>query len=101
VDNKVFVNAFKNYPVLIDRCIVEIKNFRQYLTVTYRGFNKVILNPIQENYADEEILDFVTMHPHVGVILDKERAKTDLSKKLKKKGLSVYADTGKNIFKKQ
>jgi len=101
VDNKVFVNTFKNYPVLIDRCIVEIKNFRQYLTVTYRGFNKVILNPIQENYTDEEILDFVTMHPHVGVILDKERAKTDLSKKLKKKGLSVYADTGKNIFKKQ
>lgn len=101
VDNKVFVNAFKNYPVLIDRCIVEIKNFRQYLTVTYRGFNKVILNPMEENYTDEEILDFVTMHPHVGVILDKERAKTDLSKKLKKKGLSVYADTGKNIFKKQ
>lgn len=101
VDNKVFVNAFKNYPVLIDRCIVEIKNFRQYLTVTYRGFNKVILNPMEENYTDEEILDFVTMHPHVGVILDKERAKTDLSKKLKKKGLSVYVDTGKNIFKKQ
>ncbi|WP_353097215.1 sulfatase-like hydrolase/transferase [Tissierella praeacuta] len=100
-ENEVFVKAFKNYPVLIDRCIVEIKNFRQYLTVTYRGFNKVILNPIKENYTDEEILDFVTMHPHVGVILNKERAKTDLTKILKEKGLPVYVDNGENILHKK
>lgn len=99
-DTKVFVKAFTEYPMLIDRCIVEIKNFRQYLTVTYRGFNKVILNPTKEDYTDEEILDFVTMHPHVGVILDKDRAKTNLPDKLKEKGLPTYVDGPTNVLTK-
>lgn len=100
-DTKIFVKAFTEYPVLVDRCIVEIKTFRQYLTVTYRGFNKVILNPTKENYTDEEILDFVTMHPHVGVILDKDRAKTKLPRKLEGKGLPTYVDKGKYILKRK
>lgn len=96
-NENIMVQAHKEYPGLIENGIVEIDHFEHYPGVTFNGFRKVILNPIKHEYKDAEILDFVSRHPHFGVILDKERANTSLPRELKEKGLPTYVDgpTGK------
>lgn len=90
---KIMVQAKNEYPELIEKGIVEIQHFGHYVNTTFRGFRKIVLNPTIENYTDEEILDFVSMHPHFGVIVDKKRANTRLPKKLRAKGIPTYVDS--------
>lgn len=84
--------AMKEYPQLRDIAIAEIENFEEYIILNFSGFTNIILNTRKENYKDEEILDFISIYPHYGVILDKERDNKDLIEKLNEKGLSVYID---------
>lgn len=90
---KIMVQAKEEYPELIENGIVEIQHFGHYVTTTYKGFRNILLNPRMKNYTDKEILDFVSMHPHFGVILDKKRANSSLPKKLEKKGVATYVDS--------
>lgn len=90
--SEIMAQAYKEYPGLIENGIAEIHKFSDYTAIGFDGFVKIILNPRIYNYKDQEILDFISMNPHFGVILDKERANTDLPQKLREKGLSTYVD---------
>lgn len=88
----IMVKIKDDYKDHLDNLIPEINRFQHYFTVTYQGFKNVILNITKFDYTDEEIIDFINLHPHYGIIMDTERAKTGLVKMIKQSDVKVYTD---------
>lgn len=97
--DSIFVKIKDEYNDKLDRFIPEIKHFQHYFTTTYQGFRNILLNISIQDYSDDEVLDFINMHPQYGIIMDKQRSKTSLSKELKNTGLEVYVEKPVNRFK--
>ena len=83
----------EDYPDLRFRFIPEIKYFDHYFTLSFRGFRNIILNLAETEYSEDEVLDFLNMHPHFGVAISEKQAKSGLAKKIEKAGVNSYVDS--------
>ncbi|MBU5437000.1 sulfatase-like hydrolase/transferase [Tissierella sp. MSJ-40] len=83
----------EDYPDLRFRFIPEIKYFDHYFTLSFRGFRNIILNLTETEYSEDEVLDFLNMHPHFGVAISEKQAKSGLAKKIEKVGVNSYVDS--------
>lgn len=84
------VSNLKKVKHLNSRYIVEIGDFKDHYLIHRGGYRNIILNIVDQDYTDEEIIDFLTMQIHYAVIMDETRAETELPKKLKELGVKVY-----------
>lgn len=91
-DESLLVETHIKYKEIRENIVLEIKNFSSYSQLTSNGFANVILNPIENEYKDGEILDFISKHQHLGVLLDRARGNTSLPRQLKEKGIASYID---------
>ena len=96
--DSILVRVKDNYKDKLERFIPEIEHFQHYFTTTYQGFRNVLLNISKYDYTDEEVIDFINMHPHYGVIIHNERIKTPLAKNLKSEGVEVFTHYEGNLF---
>ncbi len=86
-----FLEKIKDdYPELRDRYISEIDDTKKHFRLQRKGYENIILNITEQDYTDKEILDFLNMHKHYGVIMDKARSKSDLPKKLDELKVKTY-----------
>lgn len=96
--DSILVRVKDQYNDNLERFIPEIQHFQHYFTTTYKGYRNVLLNISKNDYSDEEVLDFINMHPHYGIIMNSERAKTSLPKGLKDDGVESFVDYEGNLF---
>ena len=80
------------YPHLRNRYIAEIDDTKKHYLIQRSGYKNIILNTIDQEYADEEIIDFLKLYEFYGVIMDESRGETDLPKKLKEIGVKPYIE---------
>lgn len=98
--DSILVRVKDLYSDKLDRFIPEIEHFQHYFTTSYKGFRNILLNITKNEYTDEEVLDFINMHPHYGILMDNERAKTSLPKDLKDEGVKVFTEYKGSLFDK-
>lgn len=80
----------ETYPDIVDRFIPQIHDMSNYSAAFVKGFDNILLNLNIKEYKDEEILDFINRCEILGVVIDKDRGKGELPKKLEKEGLLTY-----------
>lgn len=98
--DSILVRVKDLYADKLDRLIPEIEHFQHYFTTTYKGFRNILLNITKYEYTDEEVLDFINMHPHYGIIMDNERSKSSFPKELKDEGVKVFTEYKGSLFDK-
>lgn len=80
------------YKELKDRYICEIDDFNKHFLVQRRGYKNIILDIRYKDYSEQEVLDFLNLHTHLGIIVD------DISEgfetKLRDKGIRIYMEEG-------
>lgn len=87
----------EKYPNLRERYVAEISDFDQYFSIQTNGYKNIILDSTEKNYTEDEIIDFVTLHKHLGVIVKKNPSEK-LIKTLKDIGVNIYiADDKENL----
>lgn len=96
--DSILVQIKDQYNDKLDRFIPEIKHFQHYFTTTYQGFRNILLNISVNDYSNNEVLDFINMHPHFGIIMDKLKSKTILPKELKAAGLEIFVEQPASRF---
>lgn len=92
-DTKLLEKIKDDYPKLRDRYIAEIDDFDEHFVVQRRGYKNIILDVSQKDYKNKEILDFLEMHRHFGVIIDESRETEEFMEELKDMGVRIYGVT--------
>ena len=98
-DNKeaVFEKLRYRYPRAQSQHIVEIDSFDEHYFITSHFFQNIMLNVSGSDYSDDEILSFLRVHSLFGVLVDDERAKSDLVDEIRALGQDVYVEKDKSI----
>lgn len=94
---KLYEKIKYQHPKARTEDIVEIKKFSEHYFITSYGYENILLNIVDEDYTDDEILDFLKVHQLFGIILDEERTKTDLVNKVKELGIDIYMENEEAI----
>lgn len=81
-----------NYPQLRNRYIAEIDDTKKHFLIQRGGYKNIVLNIINQEYEDEEVIDFLNLYEHYAVIMDESRSQTDLPKKLEEIGVKPYIE---------
>lgn len=106
-NTEIFIKILEEFGSIKERIIPEVYEFEEYHPVASRKYKNIILNIQDKDYSDEVILEFIDRHHIPALAMDKERAKTDLPKKMKEKGTLTYVydinskGTRKRLEKKQ
>lgn len=91
-DTKLLEKIKDEYPDLRHRYIAEIDDTKKHFLIERNGYKNIILNITNQEYEDEEIIDFLNLYKHYGVIMDDSRIKTGLPDKLNKIGVRAYVE---------
>lgn len=91
-DTKLLEKIKDEYPDLRHRYIAEIDDTKKHFLIERNGYKNIILNITNQEYEDKEIIDFLNLYKHYGVIMDDSRIKTGLPDKLNKIGVRAYVE---------
>lgn len=91
-DESVFLKIKDLYPHLRDRFIVEMTDFEDHANLTMRAYKNIMLNLTENQYTEEEVIEFLNRSPLLGVILNKDSANESFVKTLKNMNALVYID---------
>ena len=89
-NKEIFTKIMKEHKALTPRIIPEIDDLGQHYSLAIIKYKNIILNIEEDKYTDEEILDFLERYELLAVIMDKDKAKTELAKKIRGKGIMCY-----------
>lgn len=84
-------NISIKYANMMQRFYIQMYLFSEYPKLEEMGYKNIILALYRTKYNDNDIINFVSNHNIYAVSMEKKRAETDLSTKLKKLDLKVYA----------
>ena len=88
-NKEIFTKIMKEHKALTPRIIPEIDDLGEHYSLAIIKYKNIILNIEEDKYTDEEILDFLERYELLAVIMDKDKAKTELAKKIRGKGVLI------------
>lgn len=80
------------YKQLKGRYIAEIDDFNDYFLIQRKGFRNIIIDVRGKDYREEQIMDYLELHHHFGIIVEKDEIRKDFAEKLKNMGIRVYIE---------
>ncbi len=92
-DESIFLKIKDDYKEVIDRLIVEMKNFESLAELTGRAYRYVILNLNSNQYSEEDVVEFLKRSPLAAVIVDGNSYSKSLVEKVKGMNIPVYLDS--------
>lgn len=99
-DTKLLEEIKNEYKELKDRCIAEIDDFNDYYAVQLKGFKNLILDIRDKDYTEDEVLDFLNLNNHFGIITEKNSISKDFVNKLKEKDIKIYIEKNNKLIEK-
>lgn len=91
-DESIFLKIKDDYKEVIDRLIVEMKNFESLAELTGRAYRYVMLNLNSNQYSEEDVVEFLKRSPLAAVIVDGNSYSKSLVEKVKGMNIPVYLD---------
>lgn len=92
-DESIFLKIKDDYKEVIDRLIVEMKNFESLAELTGRAYRYVMLNLNSNQYSEEDVVEFLKRSPLAAVIVDGNSYSKSLVEKVKGMNIPVYLDS--------
>lgn len=86
-----------NYPTLMKRLIPEMTDFKQHIDLSNKAYENIILNLTEEQYTEEETIEFLNRTPLAGVIINKDKEDSSLTEALKNMKIPVYIQEENSI----